>query len=101
MRFGRTILAGLAPLIGMSALMTGLGPEVFKGHCAQLIQSVIHLVSPPAEASAASASPQRPSPQAVLEFAALAETPLGHSLWMVAAAVAPHHVLRRLVPLRC
>ena len=112
MRFRRrTFLSALAPLLGVSALMTAMaaGPDAAvagAGHAnstlVRLIHSVIQLVSP-AEISSASAAPHRPSPRAFLPLAALAPTSLGHSLWMVTAPAvriaAPRRQQRSL--LRC
>jgi|SRR5579862_8994221 len=90
MRFGRTILAGLAPLLGLSAFMAAMaaGPNPLQetGHpLAGLLRSVVLLVSPDAEQATINVSPDRPSPQAVLGFAVLAATPFRHSVWMVAS----------------
>ena len=95
MRFRRTFFSALAPLLGMSALMTAMaaGPDASGSRAphanntlVRLIHSVIHLVAP-AEISSVSAAPQRTSPRAVLPLLALAPTPLGHSLWMVTGPV--------------
>lgn len=92
MRFGRIILVTLAPLLGLSALsaiMTA-GPivsndvssEQKSNSLTNLLRSV---VTPLAESSALNAPAERTSPQAVLPVIALAESPLKHSLWMVAS----------------
>ncbi len=110
MRFRRTFLTALAPLIGMSAWMTAMAgaPEISRAAAGskalvRLIQTVIHLVTPATEVSAASARPRSASPQSVLPLAALAPTPMGHSLWMLAQASAPAIALRRFrrTQLRC
>src|SRR5215469_3941287 len=90
MRLRRTVLARLAPLLGVSALMAiiAAGPEPTKQPGLQskaqhplvrLIHSVFQLVSPAADSSSARSSGQRPSPRAFLSTSALAYTPLGHS----------------------
>jgi hypothetical protein len=48
-----------------------------------LTRLLLSVVTPMDDSSALSARSERPSPQAVLPFAALAETPFRHSLWMV------------------
>jgi len=91
-------LVSLAPLLGLSALaaVIAAGPvssnEPKSNTLTRLLRSV---VTPMAEASALSTPTERPSPQAVLPFAALSETPLRHSLWMVASIVVPSWVARR------
>ena len=110
MRFGRIILVTLAPLLGLSALsaiMTA-GPAVSNdvsneqksNSLTNLLRSV---VTPMAESSALNVRADRTSPQAALPFAALAETPLRHSLWMVASqAVLPFSARsQHLSQLRC
>ena len=97
MRFGRIILVTLAPLLGLSALsaIIAAGPAVSNdvsneqksNSLTSLLRSV---VTPMAESSALNARVERTSPQAVLPVIALAETPLRHSLWMIASqAVVP------------
>jgi hypothetical protein len=91
-RFGRIILVTLAPLLGLSALsaiMTA-GPlvsnDVSNEHKSNSLTNLLRsVVTPMAESSALSVHADRPSPQAVLPVIALAETPLRHSLWMVAS----------------
>jgi hypothetical protein len=91
-RFGRLILASLAPLLGLSALATSMGavmaagPIVSNEHKSNsLTRLLLSVVTPMAESSAVNVRAERPSPQAVLPIAALAETPLRHSLWMVSS----------------
>ena len=92
MRFGRIILVTLAPLLGLSALsaiMTA-GPSVSKDvsneHKSNSLTNLFRsVVTPMDEASALNVRADRPSPQSVLPVIALAETPLRHSLWMVAS----------------
>jgi len=87
-RFGRIILVTLAPLLGLSALsaiMTA-GPVVSNEQKSNSLTNLLRSVATPmAETSALNVRAERTSPQAALPFAALAETPLRHSLWMVAS----------------
>ena len=92
MKFGRLILASLAPLIGLSAVSAAMiaamasGPAVSNEHKSNsLTRLLLSVVTPMDEASAMDVRTDRPSPQAVLPIAALAETPLRHSLWMVSS----------------
>jgi hypothetical protein len=91
-RFGRLILASLAPLIGLSALtaVMATGPavsnDISNGHKSNsLTRFLLSVVTPMAESSVLSDRAERPSPQAVLPFTALAETPFRHSVWMVSS----------------
>jgi hypothetical protein len=91
-RFGRLILASLAPLLGLSALATSMGavmaagPIVSNEHKSNsLTRLLLLVVTPMAESSAVNVRAERPSPQAVLPVIALAETPFKHSLWMVSS----------------
>ena len=110
MRFGRLILATLAPLIGLSAVSAAMiaamasGPAVSNEHKSNsLTRLLLSVVSPMAESSVRDVQTERPSPQAVLPFAALAETPLRHSVWMVSSQIvlpfSPHSQHRS--QLRC
>lgn len=107
MRFRRTIIASLAPLIGLSALLAAATAEAGVARGAKplirLLQTVVQLAAPTADFNVAAASQDHPAPQILLDFAALAVTPLGHSLWMVARRPAVDLLTRRhlLVPLRC
>jgi hypothetical protein len=98
LRFRRIFLISLAPLLGLSALaaIIAAGPvssnEPKSNTLTRLLRSV---VTPIAEASALNVAPERPSPQAVLPFAALSETPLRHSLWMVASVAVAAWIARR------
>ena len=93
MRFGRIILVTLAPLLGFSALsaMMTAGPFVSKDvsneHKSNYLTRLLLLsvVTPMDETSALNVRADRPSPQAILPIAALAETPLRHSLWMMSS----------------
>jgi len=78
----------LAPLLGLSALsaMMTAGPVVSNEQKSNsLTNLLLSVVTPMAESSALDLGAERPSPQAVLPVIALAETPLRHSLWMVAS----------------
>jgi hypothetical protein len=105
-RFGRIILVTLAPLFGLSALSAAMspGPAVANEHKSNsLTRLLLSVVTPMAESSALNVRAERPSPQAVLPIAALAETTLQHSLWMVASqTVVPFSPRsQHLSPLRC
>jgi hypothetical protein len=100
MRFRRTILASLAPLIGLSALLASAmsaEPQVSGGGrpFTRLLQSVVQLVTPASDYSLAAPSPERPSAQALLNFSALAATSFRHSLWMISARPAVNLAFRR------
>jgi hypothetical protein len=102
LRFGRILVA---PLLGLSALLAAMaaGPFVANGvsskhggdSLARLLRTVGHLVLPSAEAPTPAAAADRPSPQTVLPFAALASTPLRHALWMIASLAAIDFAARR------
>jgi len=68
-----------------------------------LTRLLLSVVTPMADSSALSVRVERPSPQAVLPFSALAQTPLQHSLWMVASqTVVPFSARsQHLSQLRC
>lgn len=106
MRFGRLILVSLAPLLGLSALAAAMvaGPAVANEHKSKsLTRLLLSAVTPMADSVDLSVRDERPSPQAVLPFAALADTPFRHSLWMVASQAvegfSPHS--QHLTQLRC
>ena len=110
MRFGRLILASLAPLIGLSALSAAMGavmatgPSVANEHKSNsLTRLLLLVVTPMAESSAVNVRAARPSPQAVLPVIALAETPFRHSLWMVSSQTVVPFSLRsqHFSQLRC
>jgi hypothetical protein len=87
-RFGRLILASLAPLIGLSALtaVMATGPAVSNEHKSNsLTRLLLSVVTPMDETSALNVQAERPSPQAILPIAALAVTPLRHSVWLVSS----------------
>jgi hypothetical protein len=99
MRFRRTLLASLAPLIGLSALLAAMStePQVSGGSrpLTRLLQSVVQLVAPACEYSLAAPNPERPSAHALLAVAALAATPFRHSLWMISNRPAVNLYFRR------
>ena len=106
MRFGRIILVTLAPLLGLSAISAAMapGPAVSSEHKSNsLTRLLLSVVTPIDDSSTLNVRADRPSPQAVLPFAALAETPLKHSLWMVASRTVPRFSLhaQHLSQLRC
>ena len=106
MRFGRIILVTLAPLLGLSALsaIMAQAPAVSNEHKSNsLTLFLLSVVTPMDESSALNVRAERSSPQAVLPIAALAETPLRHSLWMVASRTVPAFSLhaQHLSQLRC
>lgn len=106
MRFGRIILVTLAPLLGLSALsaIMASGPAVSNEHKSNsLTRLLLSVVTPMDESSTLNVRADRPSPQTVLPIAALAETPLRHSLWMVAShTVVPFSPRsQHLAQLRC
>ena len=90
MRIGRIILASLAPLLGLSALSAAMatGPVVSNEKTLTRLL-LLSVVTPMVESSTLSDRTERPSPQAVIPFTALAETPFKHSVWMVASRTAP------------
>ena len=107
MRFRRSILASLAPLIGLSALLAAVSVETgIPGRTRPLIkllQSVVQFAAPATDYTTASTSQEHPSVHAFLAISALAVTPFRHALWMIAShrAVDLHTRRHLLVPLRC
>jgi membrane-associated phospholipid phosphatase len=98
MRFGRILLASLAPLIGFSALMNppASGEPAHEDVIVRLWNTVVQLVAAPAPESAPAISlPHSSSLHALLPVTALSSTPLGHSLWMVTAMGAMYTLFRR------
>ena len=97
MRFGRIILASLAPLIGFSALLTpASGEPAHEDGIVRLWHTVVQLVAAPATEIAPDASlPDPLSLVASLPETAFSSTPLGRSLWMVTALGALVSLLRR------
>jgi hypothetical protein len=91
-RFGRIILVTLAPLLGFSAVSAAMiaamaaGPAVSNEHKPNsLTRFLLSVVTPMDETSSLNVRADRPSPQAVLPIAALAETPLRRSLWLLSS----------------
>jgi hypothetical protein len=112
MRFRRSILVSLAPLIGLSALLAAASAEAGVTRAAsplirllqsRLFQSVVQLSTPACDYATAGPSYERPPARALLAFAALAVTPFGHSLWMVARRPSIRIAARSHppIPLRC
>ena len=107
MRFRRSILASLAPLIGLSALLAAASAEANITRAShpfiRLLQSVAQFAGPDADYTAVSVSQERPSIHTLLAVSALAVTRFRHSLWMIANPPAVNLLTRRhlLVPLRC
>ena len=112
MTFRRRILASLAPLLRLSAILAAMAAHPREAmvpaspgisSLVHLLRSVVQLATPASDYSSVSARSERPSPQAVLPFSALAGTPLHGSVWMLARrASAPHLPLYlQHAPLRC
>ena len=107
MRFGRIILVTLAPLLGLSAVSAAMstGPAPSNLHKSNVLTRLLLLsvVTPMADTAVLHERTEEPSPQAVLPFSALAETPFRHSVWMVASQnLLPFSPpARQLSPLRC
>jgi hypothetical protein len=83
----------LAPLIGLSAVSAAMmaamasGPAVSNQHKSNSLtrRLLLSVVTPLDESSALNVQAERPSPQAVLPIAALAVTPLKHSVWLISS----------------
>jgi hypothetical protein len=111
MRFRRSIIASLAPLIGLSALLAAASADTGGSSVkplirllqSRLLQSVAQLTAPSSDYAVPRTPHEREAAQQLLEFSALAVTPLGRSLWMVAQRPSIDLLTRRhlLVPLRC
>ena len=110
MRFRRILVASLAPLITLSAWASGTAAPAADraAHPQQytmdsLVRLLAQLVAPTASHIATRASSEKPSAHAFLPLAALANAPLGHSLWMLhsAAEFSPHARRHTFAPLRC
>lgn len=106
--------AGLAPLVGLSALaaamLAGLGPgTISRPASANALPYLFHpvvslLLSAAHDAGIATpAPPQHSTPRAAFSLAAISATPLGSALYLVAAIVAVDLRFRRHQPalLRC
>ena len=111
MRFRRSVLASLAPLLSLSALVATMSampgaasdPRENPNSLVRFLRSVVSFVAPDAEHGSVTASPARTSPRAVLDFGALAATPLAHSIWLVETPPAVDTFARRHLrtQLRC
>ncbi len=106
MRLGQLILlASLAQLLGLPALAAALSEHpAFTEAAGASNQTARHLLpAAPMETISHGAAKDRSASQAVLALTALAETPLWHSVWMVAPAVRTVAVPRprRFTLLRC
>jgi hypothetical protein len=110
MRFRRSILASLAPLLSLSAFLAAAAapgsvsdPKPNPNSLVRFLRSVACFVAPDTEHGSVSASPSHPSPRAVLDFGALAATPLAHSIWLVETPPAVDAIARRHLrtQLRC
>jgi len=88
-RIGRIILASLAPLLGLSALSAAMATGPVVSNEKALTRLLLSVVTPMVESAVLSDRTERPSPQAVIPFTALAETPFRHSVWMVASRTVP------------
>jgi hypothetical protein len=113
MRFGRIILAGLAPLVGLSAFAAGLFP-----HASGASNSAQHITNPdsplsffetmvPALMASAESVPSAPvhgaTGHAVLTLESLSTTPFRGSLCLLSSVVALNLFERRhqRLSLRC
>src|SRR5690348_13307973 len=106
MRIRRMMRAGLAPLMGLSALaaamVAGLGPgTVARPTSANALPYLFHpvvslLLSAAHEVSVATPAPaQHSTPRAAFSLEAIAATPLGGSLYLIAAIAAVDLLFRR------
>jgi hypothetical protein len=108
MRLGRIILlASLAQILGFPALVAALSehPALTKSLRSSEEGPAwkSFLASPATDATLSLSSHERTSSHAFLAVTALADTPLRHSVWMVAPAIrtAPVPRPQRLLHLRC
>jgi hypothetical protein len=96
MRLGRIILAGLAPLVNLSALVPGLAPSILllkSAHHAAAADSAPSLLQAPllisaAEHTSVSSSLDYRAPHAIVAL-------FRSSLWLVASLVAVDLLVRR------
>ncbi len=106
------ILAGLAPLVGLSALaaamVTGFDIRAVSHPAStdslpRLLHPVVTFLLSAAEEIATVAPSQRPAPKAALALQALSTTPLRRSLYLVSSVFAVNLSERRheRIPLRC
>jgi hypothetical protein len=98
------MLAGLAPLVGLSALaaamVTGFDIRAVSRPASpdslpRLLHPVVTFLLSAAEDIATVAPSQRPAPKATLALEALSATPLRRSLYLVASVVAVNLLERR------
>ena len=104
MRLGRIILAGLAPLVGLSAFGAGMVTDAIPSKSAQqlapadslpqLLQAVAPMLISGHEPGPAP-SFDAPAARAVLALRALAATPFRGSLWLLSSLLAVDLLARR------
>jgi hypothetical protein len=104
MRLGRIMLAGLAPLVGLSALAAAMvtsfetlsvSQPAAVNSLPRIWHPVVSFLLSAAEDIATVAPAQRPAPRAALGLEALSLTPLRSSLCLVASVIAVNLLLRR------
>jgi hypothetical protein len=104
MRFGRIMLAGLAPLVGLSALAAAVvtsfetlsvSRPASVNSLPRLWHPVVSFLLSAADYIAAVAPTQRPATRATLSLGALSGTPLRSSLYLVASLIAVNLLSRR------
>jgi len=98
------MLAGLAPLVGLSALAAAMvtsfetlsvSRPATVNSLPRMWHPVVSFLLSAAEDSATIAPAQRPAPQAALGLDALSGTPLRSSLYLVASLIAVNLLRRR------
>lgn len=103
MRFGRLILAGLAPLFSLPAFAAGWIPGAVASRSAQmapadslsgLLATVVPLLVSPVD-SVSARLPGNGAAHAILALEALRATPFAGSLWLLASLAAVNLFLRR------
>jgi hypothetical protein len=104
MRLGRIMLAGLAPLVGLSALAAAMvtsfetlsvSRPATVNSLPRMWHPVVSFLLSAAEDVATVAPAQRPAPRAALSLEALSGTPLRSSLYLVASLIAVNLLQRR------
>jgi hypothetical protein len=113
MRLGRIILAGLAPLVSLSAFAAGFVPDSYSpsksaqqltsaDSMSRLFQAVVPLLISAAESASAAPLESRTA-HAVFTLEALTSTLFRHSLWLLASGVAVNffHRGHQTTLLRC
>jgi hypothetical protein len=99
MRLGRIILAGLAPLVSLSAFAASWIPDAIHSKSPQHVaptDSLLRAAVPVLISAGESAAPRENSaPHARLTLQALTTTPFRSSLWLVASLVAVDLLVRR------